>query len=420
MPAGRQLSHEAGVRSKHATAQEARAGDARIDALMSTYGPSARGSARRCPSCGSHYIGRARHCEICGAALPWRHTPAGVVGESLLALLGVLIVVGGLMALRARGGPGLAPEEAVVAQLIDEAPTPAPTFTRAPASTSTVAPPTVLPDAPAATGIVTYTIASGDTLSGIAQQFDVGTDELVAANPDTLGRPDALRIGELVTVPVAPPAAAGAPPAEAALQEAPAATDPTAGVPAAAVEVDAALSAMLGVPIAPTPDPDSGEADVPGASALAGADPLPAESGASAQTGPRSPLPSDSILSINNADLAAASLRAPWPIAPAEAASVAGESPVLRWSSVGVLPAGAHYVIELRDADDPQAGSQLVWILSNATAARVPGDLRPPLGTSKRFVWTVSVRGRTGKVVGDDPGLLIGRASPERTFDWLP
>ena len=116
-----------------------------------------------------------------------------------------------------------------------------------------------------------------------------------------------------------------------------------------------------------------------------------------------------------------AALRAPWPIAPAESASVAGESPVLRWSSAGVLPAGAHYVIELRGADDePTASPKLVWIVSNATAARVPGDLRPPLGTAKRFLWTVSVRSRTGRVIGDDPGELIGQPSAARTFDWAP
>jgi LysM repeat protein len=340
-----------------------------------------------------------------------------MIVESLLALAAVAVVIGGLMVLRAHGGPGLAPQEASVALLLDEAPTPAPTFTRAPAATSTIEPPPPIEAAPVTTTI-TYTIVSGDTISGIAQQFDVGTDELVAANPETLGSPDSLRIGQQVVVPVVAPAVAEAAPDEAAgLVEAPPAVAASGESPAeapagpeaavASSEVDAGLSAMLGVPVLAATPPAVGVEAPPDDAALG------------TRSAPRRA--EDAVAAIERDQSAAVALEAPWPVAPAEGATVTGESPVLRWSSAGVLPAGAHYVLEIRGVDDPLGtDAKLVWIVSNATAARVPGDLRPPLGTARRFSWTVSVRTRTGRLLGEDAGELIGRASAPMTFDWAP
>jgi LysM repeat protein len=305
-----------------------------------------------------------------------------------------------------------------VALLIDEAPTPAPTFTRAPVATSTLEPLPVQEVAPV-TSTITYTIASGDTISGIAQQFDVGTDELVAANPETLGNPDTLRIGQQVVVPVsAPPVSEGSPGEASAVAEAPPGGDAIAGgVPAEPppsgdeiaplAEIDAGLSLKLGVPAAPEPalnDP---------------AAPMTEDVTIGTRSAPRRA--ESAVAAIERDQLAAAALEAPWPVAPAEGATLTGESPVLRWSSAGILPAGAHYVLEIHGVDDPPGTNpKLVWIVSNATAARVPGDLRPPLGTARRFTWTVSVRSRTGRLLGEDAGDLIGRASAPMTFDWAP
>jgi len=56
-----------------------------------------------------------------------------------------------------------------------------------PPATSTPEPPT------------TYTVQAGDTLSGIAQQYDISTEALVAANG--LVDPDVLQIGQVLIIP---------------------------------------------------------------------------------------------------------------------------------------------------------------------------------------------------------------------------
>jgi LysM repeat protein len=61
--------------------------------------------------------------------------------------------------------------------------------------------PTVSP-APSAE---TYIVKSGDTVSGIATEFGVTPDELLAANPQ-ITDPDKIAIGDEITIPARPPA----------------------------------------------------------------------------------------------------------------------------------------------------------------------------------------------------------------------
>jgi nucleoid-associated protein YgaU len=60
------------------------------------------------------------------------------------------------------------------------------------------------PPSPTASPLPTpqqYTVVSGDTLTSIAAQFGVTVDEVLAANPQ-IGDPDALQIGDVLTIPV--------------------------------------------------------------------------------------------------------------------------------------------------------------------------------------------------------------------------
>lgn len=50
-----------------------------------------------------------------------------------------------------------------------------------------------------------YTVKSGDTLSGIAAQFGVSLDALIAANAETLPDPDKLDVGDKLVIPTPPP-----------------------------------------------------------------------------------------------------------------------------------------------------------------------------------------------------------------------
>jgi LysM repeat protein len=79
----------------------------------------------------------------------------------------------------------------------DDAATPTPSASGAAAS----APPEGSPSpSPAPTPFV-YTVKSGDTLSGIATQFDVTLDDLIAANPE-LKDPDMLGVGDKLIIPI--------------------------------------------------------------------------------------------------------------------------------------------------------------------------------------------------------------------------
>ena len=80
--------------------------------------------------------------------------------------------------------------------------TPAPTQvppTAAPTSSAPVATPTPRPD-----GATVHVVQSGDTLFGIALQYNVDVDELRRLNAGTLGENDMLSIGQEIFIPVPP------------------------------------------------------------------------------------------------------------------------------------------------------------------------------------------------------------------------
>ena len=64
-------------------------------------------------------------------------------------------------------------------------------------------PPTITTTAPAATvtPFVTYTVHSGDVLSGIAERFGVRASAIHEANGETLTNPDRLQIGQELRIP---------------------------------------------------------------------------------------------------------------------------------------------------------------------------------------------------------------------------
>jgi hypothetical protein len=51
----------------------------------------------------------------------------------------------------------------------------------------------------------TYTVKSGDTMSKIANKFNVTLDELLAANKDTIKDPDKIAVGDEIVIPSKPP-----------------------------------------------------------------------------------------------------------------------------------------------------------------------------------------------------------------------
>ncbi len=95
--------------------------------------------------------------------------------------------------------------------------TPAPSANPSAAASASLAPAT-----PAAPTPTQYTVASGDTLSGIAKRFGVTVSEILAANPQ-IKDPNKIAIGDQITIPPkatpvsVAPAASGPPPSSSSL-----------------------------------------------------------------------------------------------------------------------------------------------------------------------------------------------------------
>lgn len=352
--------------------------------------------SRRCPGCGSRLLETWRRCEMCGESVPWRLTPLGMRAETLAAVVVLLAVAIGLVGLRRQAGPGLRADEAQIAVLPVESPTSVPTFTPLPRATLTLQPNTPIP--PTATplpAVISYTVRSGNTLSGIAQEYGLSTSAVLAANEGVLSSPHDLRIGQVLQIPVSQ--AAAAVPDESVVEE-PGQQPPDSGEPAmAATEpLPAALTTVLGLP---TPRADGSLAPDPTTLVV--------------------PAGKDSVaVVIDDERAGAVAFPAPVAVSPAPGATVAGEGLVLRWSSSGILPAGVHYVVAITDASSGE--TRQVWVMTNATAVKVPGELRPPLGSSRTYTWSVSVRRRSGRIVGTDLGELRSPASEPRQFVWSP
>lgn len=82
----------------------------------------------------------------------------------------------------------------------DEAPTPIPTAEAKPPPTSTVLPSPTLEPSPTPR-VAIYTVAQGDTLLSIAQQYGTTVEAIVEANPD-IENPDVLQIGQEIRIPL--------------------------------------------------------------------------------------------------------------------------------------------------------------------------------------------------------------------------
>jgi LysM repeat protein len=128
-----------------------------------------------------------------------KHRRARFVPAILAGMAGLTLVAGLLLVINFfTRGPGQA-------LLHTPTPTPTLTFTPAPPSltpsdTLTPAPPTSTPGPSLTPTPVTYTVNSGDTLFGIAQQYSVDLCELMVFNQIT--DPALVSIGTVITIPV--------------------------------------------------------------------------------------------------------------------------------------------------------------------------------------------------------------------------
>ncbi len=392
--------------------------------------PRDRRTVRRCHSCGSRLPTGEARCAVCGAGVPWYLTPRGVVLESVVAVLAVVLAIGALLWLRGRDVP-LAEEVVTnVYQAVTALPTTPATFTPAPSATATLtttaslAPADQAPadQAPApagaaegpgqvtAAGSISYTVQSGDNLWSISQELDIPLETIRAANP---GADQRLDVGQVLTIPATPGPGvlAAAVPAEATPDATPAPTGPPPEPELYAVQPGdslAAIAAHHGLAVADLQAMN--QADL-------GSWPEEVEPGqllrVRALAGPKNPAAPTPASPLPFA--------APIPLAPADGVTVEEDAPLLRWVSAGLLPDDVYYVVSLRDAAAAsEDGEELVWIMGDANTLTLPARFRPALGASRTIAWQVSVRRAGGGAPGDGPGQMLCPAPETRTVVWAP
>ncbi len=364
---------------------------------------------RYCPACGVQVAPTAKTCLMCGADLQDTAAEPGAeersveeaavpaprrlgrIATGLLAGLAMLVMAGLLFAgwQMAQGiwlatpTPAYSPTPTLPPTI-----TPTPSVTPTPSATPTpTATPTPLPP-------IQYVVKRGDTLSQIAQQFDVTMDSIMDLN----GRlSDAVYVGETLLIPHPTPTPDPFTTPDPYFTHIVKNNESLSGIAkkyGVSVEDIRAANNMpefsylinpgqvLIIPrYTPTPTPT--------------ATPVPQVSKVAPQT-------------VYGRVML---------LYPAPRANFAGKDALimLQWASVGILNADESYRLEVTypSADGPQSMS----VYLKATSWRVPAELFPPDQVRERtFSWKVSV---VRRVPGSDTyAVLPHTVSETRTFSW--
>jgi len=398
-----------------------------------------RPKGRRCPTCGAPVSRRAERCFLCGADLG----PAPRPAWRWLADLLVVAVVAGIVAAWYLL-PGRSREVPVaLATATTTATRPLPTAIHTPtALPPTPTPlPTSTPTLPATPrpAVVTHRVEPGDTLYELAQRYGVSVAAIQKASG--LAEGDLLRVGQVLTIPLAGPSEGGAVGGPSTPTATPytyvvQAGDSLSSIAARFGTTVADLMALNGLKsadflragqelIVPGPPPTPGPAtDTP--------TPLPTDAriyvvqpgdtllsiaqdyGASMQVlmavnriedpsflrvgqeliiipGTPTPEPTDTPLPPPTAT-PGPPFPAPAPLWPPDGAAVAADMPaLLSWTSVGLLAEDQWYLVRVWSADTVGA-EPVAEVLLKETSWHLPPTLAPEPGKpARRYRWEVWV-----------------------------
>jgi LysM repeat protein len=300
--------------------------------------------------------------------------------------------------------------------------------------------------------VIVHVVQSGDTLYGIAAQYGVSGDTILEANADTFTSPDRLSIGQELKIPVKQPESVAEGEEQAAPGEEEVAAEEDEAVELAEGEEPAPAEAMPAVAQVVTYTVQLGDtlealaeenglaveelralnteiladpaADVqPGMALIVQIVPVDVAPAAKLQSGMEPGAGLSGELGgavVPPEELGQELLPAPLALSPGDGITVTVASPLLVWSSSGVLPPGVYYAVAIRDAASPESEPEMVWVTSNATAVRVPAKLRPALGAVRELQWSVSARRRVGRLIGPDTGVVMSGEPEWRAFTWAP
>lgn len=364
---------------------------------------------RYCPMCGAQVAPTAKTCVMCGADLS--ATPKESAAEVALAAEESApaprrlsrVAVGLLVGLAVLVMAGLILAAWTMTQGAWQA-TPTPAYTPTPSPTPSITPTPSLTPTPSATPTPTvtptplppieYVVKRGDTLSEIAQQFDVTTDSIMDLN----GRlSDAVYVGETLLIPRPTPT-----------------PDPfTTPAPYLThiVKNGENLSGIAKKYNVSVEDirlannmPEFSYLISPGQALI-----IPRYTPTPTPTATPTPYIVKATPQPVYSRIAL--------LYPISRASFAGKDTVimLQWASVGILNAKESYRLEVTYPD--ANGPQTLTVYLKATAWRVPQELFPPDQVRDRtFTWQVSVVRRMSET--GDYQVLPQTVSEKRSFSW--
>ncbi len=368
---------------------------------------------RHCPDCGARVAEGAKTCLMCGTALTEEASLAPVAELRaptrrikplhLVILLGVAaLILGGAAVLG-----WLLSQGEVEIPLPTPSPTlemplvPSPTATATPTPTPTLTP---TPDvSPTPMPPQSYVVKEGDTLGGIALQFDITVQELKDFNNLTS---DLIGQGQTLYIPGAPPDPTPTPTLE------PGQATPTLSPYVTHIvqsgEVLSTIAEKYDISVAAIRAanniPANSDTIRPGDALVI---PMPTPT-------PEGPAPIVEGLESPAPQLAYAS---PTLLYPPRGATFEGAEAiiVLQWASVGILAPGEYYQVALTL---PSAeGPQTTWTYVRSTAWRVPAELLPPAQVEDRSCsWQVAIV-RQSETDAEDY-TVIGPPGLERNFYW--
>ncbi|MHB0858643.1 MAG: LysM peptidoglycan-binding domain-containing protein [Anaerolineae bacterium] len=312
--------------------------------------------------------------------------------------------------------------------------------TEPPPATEPAATDASVADTPVPQQTIVHVVASGDTLSGIAVQYEVASAAIAQANGIDLTT--MLSIGQEIVIPVGSPAATATPTAT------PSPT-PTQEPPTPTAQPATPTPTAVGTAVASTPTSTPEEAKpvvhvVVSGDTLSG---IAVEYGVSSQeiaaannlslntllrlgqeltipgtvavptagaTLPPEPTPTTTVRPSPTAP-PTPSVRYPYQrphlLAPTNGLVIKGEDTrvLLNWSSVGILGEQEWYLLKVWRPEDV-TNKQEIW--TKATSWRLPLTQYPDDEGSHRFVWQVSVAKQSGG------GLVVPLSATSETYDF--
>lgn len=348
---------------------------------------------RLCPVCGARVAARATTCLICGAVLneqepaheaeTKRELPGWVQGLAAVGLALLILAAGGFGLYRLMQSN---PQEAAPSVTPSHTPTSSPT-----ATATRTPPPTLTPTSPPPR---VHQVQPNETLSEIAENYNVPISDLLALNPDL--DPELIQVGQVLLIP----------PDISLL----ASTEPTATPGDFIVHVVAAgetldsISEKYGVSVDKIRLANGlpeGDQTIRVNQSLA----IPVDTPTPTPT----PIPD-----TDTTPTAIPLYPAPPLLNPLDGAilSPADGPLVLEWASVGILRKNEWYEVQLLE---PGGGVISQTAYTRATSWRVPGTLLLEAKTEKsKFSWHVRV------VRGSDTKYeQAGAPSRKRSFVWL-